>query len=55
MTLEKVRKRTEAVQRAQERQDEAIRQTRDEGETLRAIGEAAGMSHVAIAKRLAKG
>lgn len=52
---EKVRKRAEAVPRATERFHEAIRQMRDEGATLREIGEAAGMSHVAIGKILSKG
>lgn len=52
---EKVRKRSEAVPRAIERRDEAIRQMRAGGATLRAIGEAAGISHAAVAKILAKG
>ena len=52
---EKVRKRAEAVPKAIERRDEAIRQMRAEGATLREIGAAAGMSHVAIGKILAKG
>lgn len=52
---EKVRKRSEAVPKAVERRDEAIRQMRAEGATLREIGAAAGMSHVAIGKILAKG
>lgn len=52
---EKVRKRAEAIPRAIQRRDDAIRQMRAEGATLREIGEAAGISHAAVAKILAKG
>ena len=34
------------------RRDKAIRQMRDEGATLRAIAEAAGLTHTAIARIL---
>lgn len=37
------------------RRDEAIRQMHAEGASLRAIGEAAGLSHTAVAKILARG
>jgi hypothetical protein len=53
-TAEKVRRRAKEVPEATERLHEAMRQMREEGATLRAIGEAAGMSHVAVAKILAK-
>lgn len=39
---------------ATERRDEAIHRMRDEGATLRAIADAAGLTHTAIAKILAK-
>jgi lambda repressor-like predicted transcriptional regulator len=39
---------------ALEHRDESIRQMRAEGATLRAIAEAAGLTHQAIAKILAK-
>ena len=37
------------------RRDEAIRRMRDEGATLRAIAEAAGLTHTAVAKILRRG
>lgn len=39
---------------ATERRDAEIRQMRGEGASLRAIAEAAGMSHTAVAKILAR-
>lgn len=42
------------AQHATARRDEAIRQMRDEGATLRAIAEAANLSHTAVAKILAR-
>lgn len=53
-TAELVRKRCAAIPLAIEARDAAIAQMRDEGASLREIAEAAGMSHVAIAKILAK-
>ncbi len=39
---------------ATERRDTAIQKMRDEGATLRAIAEAAALSHTAVAKILAR-
>lgn len=42
------------ARRATAERDAAIRQMRDEGASLRTIAEAAGLTHTAIAKILAK-
>ena len=42
------------AQEATRNRDEAIRQMRANGATLRAIAEAAGLTHTAVAKILAK-
>jgi len=53
-TAELVRERCAAIPLAVAARDEAIRQMRDEGASLREIAAAAGMSHVAVAKILGK-
>jgi lambda repressor-like predicted transcriptional regulator len=53
-TADLVRERCEAIPLAVEARADAIAQMRAEGATLRAIAEAAGISHAAVAKILAK-
>ena len=53
-TAELVRERCAAIPLAVEARDAAIAQMHDEGATLREIAEVAGMSHVNVAKILAK-
>lgn len=52
MAVEQVASWAQRVREATAMRDKAIRQMHAEGATLRAIGEAAGMSHSAIAKIL---
>lgn len=49
-----VRRWATKAREATQRRDEAIRQASAEGASLRTIAEAAGLSHTAIAKILAK-
>lgn len=54
MTAKEVASWAKRAREATLRRDEAIRQMRDEGSTLRSIAEAAGLTHTAIAKILAR-
>lgn len=53
-TAQQVATWAEKARVATVRRDEAIRRMRDEGATLRAIAEAAGMTHPGVARILAK-
>lgn len=52
--LKSVARYADAARTATERRDEAIAEARAAGMTLRAIGEAAGLSHVAVDKIVAR-
>ncbi len=54
MTAKELASQARKAREATARRDQLIHQMRDEGATLRAIAEAAGLTHTAVAKILAR-
>lgn len=54
MTAKEVASWAKRAREATAQRDQAIRRMRDEGATLRAIAESAGLTHTAVAKILAR-
>lgn len=54
MTAKEVASWAKKAREATVQRDQAIRRMRDEGSTLRSIAEAAGLTHTAVAKIVAR-